>query len=54
MMKKAVMFLVLAAAMIAFSGCNTISGAAKGAKEGMKKDAQAFKKSDQWMQENLW
>lgn len=35
-------------------GCETVKGAVSGAGEGMKKDWEAAKKTDNWMQDNLW
>jgi predicted small secreted protein len=36
------------------SGCETITGAAKGAVEGMQKDWAVLKKADDWLKKNLW
>jgi hypothetical protein len=54
MVRKSLIFLVLSAFVIALSGCHTIYGGAKGAKEGVKKDVEAVKKSDKWLHDNLW
>lgn len=46
--------IVLLLAAIPMSGCHTVSGAAQGAADGAKKDYEAAKKTDAWLQENLW
>jgi predicted small secreted protein len=47
--KRAALFILLIF-IIMLSGCETMKGAAGGA----KKDFQALKKADQWMRDNLW
>ena len=46
--------IVLLLCVIVVSGCETITGAVKGAAEGIPKDWAALKKADAWMRENLW
>jgi predicted small secreted protein len=48
--KKVFVLPVLLLVLILFTGCETIKGAA----EGAKKDWQALEKADDWMRKNLW
>jgi len=50
MIKKRAALFILLIFIIMLSGCETMKGAAGGA----KKDFQALKKADQWMRDNLW
>jgi predicted small secreted protein len=54
MINRAFLLFILLAFVISIGGCNTVSGAAKGAAEGAKKDYEAAKKTDSLMRENLW
>jgi predicted small secreted protein len=54
MIKKGLVIFVLLLVVALESGCNTVSGAAKGASDGAKKDWEAAKKTDVWMKKNLW
>ena len=61
MIKKLILFLMLAVFMITVYGCETVKGAFKGGIEGAKKDWANAKdtgtplaKADEWMQKNLW
>lgn len=51
---KVLLAIVFFSVGIFLSGCGTISGAAKGAAEGAKKDWQTANKLDDWIKENLW
>lgn len=51
MIKRSVALFVLSAACLIFiCGCNTLKGAA----EGAKKDWGTVEKADEWVQKNLW
>jgi len=54
MIKKEVIFLIICAFLIFIAGCQTLTGAVKGACEGAKKDWAAIEGADDWMQENFW
>lgn len=54
-MKKLILSLALISfCAIAFTGCNTIKGTAKGAAEDFSKGWQAAKKIDDWLQKHAW
>jgi len=50
MLKKGLCFIVVIACLLLNSGCGTLQGTY----EGMKRDFEAAKRIDDWMQENLW
>ncbi len=52
--KKGVLVLALLLGSVFVYGCETIKGIGQGAAEGAKKDWQALKKADNWVQKNLW
>ena len=54
MIRRVFIAVFIGIAGIVFSGCNTVSGAAKGASDGAKKDYEEAKKADVWLQDNLW
>ena len=40
--------------LVSLTGCETVKGMAKGGAEGFAKDWQNAKKTDKWIEENLW
>ena len=52
-MRVSSLLLLMVFAVVA-TGCNTIEGAAKGAKHGIKKDWEAVNDADGWVKENMW
>jgi len=64
-MKKISLLLMVLAASVVLTGCETLKGTVTGAADGLSKDVQnlsnpdrngwnAAKKADAWMQQNLW
>ena len=57
-MRKTILFLLSLVFLSLSACCNTLKGAAKGAAEGLGKDASAVwqksKKADAWLQDNAW
>jgi hypothetical protein len=49
-MKQTLLFFLLGVLLVAFSGCNTIKGAAK----GFTQDWDEAKKVDDWLQKHAW
>jgi predicted small secreted protein len=54
MIRRLFIIVFLCIAGVCLAGCNTVGGAAKGASDGAKKDYEQAKKTDAWLQENLW
>ncbi len=50
MLKKGILMLLLGIFVFLLAGCETVKGAA----EGAKSDLESLKKADEWQRKNLW